>query len=156
MVVARIGGELRDLHHELADGDVVEPVLGAEDDGLAVLRHSCAHVLAQAVQQTWPDARLGIGPPVRDGFYYDFDVAEPFTPDDLKGLERAMQRIINAGQTFGRRDVTDEAAREELAGEPYKLRAHRPQGRRAETPRRARRRGRWRTADDLRQLDRTR
>ncbi|WP_298885905.1 threonine--tRNA ligase [uncultured Serinicoccus sp.] len=121
VVVARIGGELRDLHHELADGDVVEPVLVTEPDGLDVLRHSCAHVLAQAVQQTWPEARLGIGPPVRDGFYYDFDVAEPFTPDDLKRLEKTMQRIINTGQTFARREVDDEAAREELAAEPYKL-----------------------------------
>ncbi|WP_298749134.1 threonine--tRNA ligase [uncultured Serinicoccus sp.] len=121
VVVARIGGELRDLRHELADGDVVEPVLVTEPDGLDVLRHSCAHVLAQAVQQTWPEARLGIGPPVRDGFYYDFDVAEPFTPDDLKRLEKTMQRIINTGQTFARREVDDEAAREELAAEPYKL-----------------------------------
>ncbi|QDO88642.1 threonine--tRNA ligase [Ornithinimicrobium ciconiae] len=121
VVVARIGGELRDLAHELADGDVVEPVLISEPDGLDVLRHSCAHVLAQAVQEVNPEAKLGIGPPIRDGFYYDFDVAEPFTPEDLKKLEKVMQRIINTGQTFHRRDVEDDAAREELAGEPYKL-----------------------------------
>ncbi|WP_151523474.1 threonine--tRNA ligase [Serinicoccus kebangsaanensis] len=121
VVVARVDGELRDLAHVLADGDVVEPVLVSESDGLDVLRHSCAHVLAQAVQQTFPEARLGIGPPVRDGFYYDFDVAEPFTPDDLKRLERAMQKIINTGQTYARREVADDAAREELADEPYKL-----------------------------------
>ncbi|MFK5583306.1 threonine--tRNA ligase [Serinicoccus sp. LYQ131] len=121
VVVARVGGELRDLTHPLADGDVVEPVLVSEPDGLDVLRHSCAHVLAQAVQETFPDARLGIGPPIRDGFYYDFDVAEPFTPDDLKRLEKAMQKIINTGQTFARREVDDDAARAELAGEPYKL-----------------------------------
>ncbi|WP_109473630.1 threonine--tRNA ligase [Ornithinimicrobium cavernae] len=121
VVVARVGGELRDLAHELADGDVVEPVLISEPDGLDVLRHSCAHVLAQAVQEVNPEARLGIGPPIRDGFYYDFDVAEPFHPDDLKKLEKVMQRIINTGQTFHRRDVSDEEAREELAGEPYKL-----------------------------------
>ena len=89
VVVARVGGELRDLAHVLEDGDVVEPVLVTEDEGLAVLRHSCAHVLAQAVQQSFPDARLGIGPPIRDGFYYDFDVAEPFTPEDLQELERS-------------------------------------------------------------------
>ncbi|PZU40275.1 MAG: threonine--tRNA ligase [Arsenicicoccus sp.] len=121
VVVARIGGELRDLHHVLLDGDVIEPVLVGEPDGLDVLRHSCAHVLAQAVQETFPDARLGIGPPVRDGFYYDFDVEEPFTPDDLKRLEKAMQKIINTGQTFARREIDDDAARAELAGEPYKL-----------------------------------
>ncbi|MFK5689341.1 threonine--tRNA ligase [Ornithinimicrobium sp. LYQ92] len=121
VVVGRVGGELRDLTHPLADGDVVEPVLVSEPDGLDVLRHSCAHVLAQAVQETFPDAKLGIGPPIRDGFYYDFDVAEPFTPDDLKRLEKAMQKIINTGQTFARREVDDDAARAELAGEPYKL-----------------------------------
>lgn len=121
VVVARVGGELRDLAHELADGDVVEPVLISEPDGLDVLRHSCAHVLAQAVQEVNPQAKLGIGPPIRDGFYYDFDVAEPFQPEDLKKLEKVMQRIINSGQTFHRRDVEDDAAREELAGEPYKL-----------------------------------
>ncbi|CAN5823173.1 threonine--tRNA ligase [soil metagenome] len=121
VVVARVGGELRDLAHVLVDGDVVEPVAIDSPDGLDVLRHSCAHVLAQAVQQANPGARLGIGPPITDGFYYDFDVQTPFTPEDLKRLEKVMQRIINAGQTFHRRTVTDDAAREELSGEPYKL-----------------------------------
>ena len=120
VLVARVNGELRDLAHEIADGDAVEPVTAAEQDGLDVLRHSCAHVLAQAVQQIHPQARLGIGPPVRDGFYYDFDVEEPFTPEDLKALEKAMQKIINEGQTFHRREISDEAALEELADEPYK------------------------------------
>ncbi|NLJ53825.1 MAG: threonine--tRNA ligase, partial [Intrasporangiaceae bacterium] len=101
-------------------GDVVEPVSVDSEDGLNVLRHSCAHVLAQAVQQVDPDAKLGIGPPIRDGFYYDFDVAEPFTPESLKALEKVMQRIINEGQTFVRREVSDEDALVELAGEPYK------------------------------------
>jgi threonyl-tRNA synthetase len=121
VVVARVGGELRDLAHVLLDGDVVEPVAIDSPDGLDVLRHSCAHVLAQAVQQANPGARLGIGPPITDGFYYDFDVETPFTPEDLKRLEKVMQRIINTGQTFHRRTVTDDAAREELSGEPYKL-----------------------------------
>jgi len=119
-LVARVNGELRDLAHVLATGDAVEPVGLDSEDGLAVLRHSAAHVLAQAVQQINPKARLGIGPPIRDGFYYDFDVEDPFTPEDLKALEKAMQRIINEGQTFVRRVVTDEAARVELADEPYK------------------------------------
>jgi threonyl-tRNA synthetase len=121
VVVARVNDELRDLTHELADGDVVEPVGVDSEDGLNVLRHSAAHVLAQAVQEVNPKARLGIGPPVRDGFYYDFDVAEPFTPEDLKALEKVMQRIVKEGQTFRRRVVTDADAREELAAEPYKL-----------------------------------
>lgn len=121
VVVARVDGELRDLTHVLADGDVVEPVTLGSPDGLAVLRHSTAHVLAQAVQELFPDARLGIGPPVTDGFYYDFDVAEPFTPDDVKRLEKQMQRVVKEGQTFARRVVSDDDARAELASEPYKL-----------------------------------
>jgi threonyl-tRNA synthetase len=120
VVVARVNGELRDLFHVIADGDVVEPVTIDSEDGLAVLRHSTAHVLAQAVQQVNADAKLGIGPPIRDGFYYDFDVDEPFQPEDLKALEKAMQKIINEGQTFARRVVTDEEALRELADEPYK------------------------------------
>ena len=120
VLVARVNGELRDLAHVVADGDVVEPVTAQEQDGLDVLRHSAAHVLAQAVQQAHPGAKLGIGPPIRDGFYYDFDVAEPFTPEDLKALEKAMQRIINEGQTFVRREIDDADALEELADEPYK------------------------------------
>ncbi|MFZ5872680.1 MAG: threonine--tRNA ligase [Actinomycetota bacterium] len=121
VVVARVNGELRDLTHQLGDGDVVEPVTIASEDGLAVLRHSTAHVLAQAVQEVFPEARLGIGPPVRDGFYYDFDVPEPFTPEDTKRLSTVMQRIVKEGQTFRRRVVTEPEARAELADEPYKL-----------------------------------
>jgi threonyl-tRNA synthetase len=121
VVVARLGGRLVDLAHVMQDGDAVEPVTVDSPDGLSVLRHSAAHVLAQAVQQAHPDAKLGIGPPIRDGFYYDFDVETPFTPDDLKLLERAMQKIVNEGQTFSRRVVSDDDARAELADEPYKL-----------------------------------
>ncbi|MEO7060847.1 MAG: threonine--tRNA ligase [Lapillicoccus sp.] len=121
VVVARVGGDLVDLARVLADGDVVEPVTIDSPDGLNVLRHSTAHVLAQAVQQVHPSAKLGIGPPISDGFYYDFDVEVPFTPDDLKVLEKTMQRIINEGQTFSRRVTTDSEARVELRDEPYKL-----------------------------------
>ncbi|MFV0461628.1 MAG: threonine--tRNA ligase, partial [Nostocoides sp.] len=120
IVVARVDGELRDLAYELVDGEALEPVSVSEPDGLAVLRHSTAHVLAQAVQQINPLAKLGIGPPIQDGFYYDFDVQTPFTPEDLKALEKAMQRIINEGQTFQRREIADEDALGELAAEPYK------------------------------------
>ncbi|MEE4542935.1 threonine--tRNA ligase [Streptomyces sp. V4-01] len=121
VVAARVAGELKDLAYALADGDEVEPVDITSPDGLAILRHSTAHVMAQAVQELHPQARLGIGPPIKDGFYYDFDVAEPFTPDDLKAIEKKMQEIQKRGQRFSRRAVTDEAAREELADEPYKL-----------------------------------
>ncbi|PID96179.1 MAG: threonine--tRNA ligase [Actinomycetales bacterium] len=120
IVVARVNGELCDLAQVLTDGDSVVPVRIDEPDGLQVLRHSCAHVLAQAVQQVNPDAKLGIGPPIDDGFYYDFDVADPFTPEDLKALEKVMQRIINEGQTFHRREISDPDALVELANEPYK------------------------------------
>lgn len=120
VLVMRIDGELRDLFREIPAGASVEPVTAQDPEGLAVLRHSAAHVLAQAVQQINPSAKLGIGPPVTDGFYYDFDVAEAFTPDDLKKLEKAMQRIVNEGQTFNRRVITDAEGLEELAHEPYK------------------------------------
>ena len=120
VLVARVNGQLRDLAHVLVDGDNVEPVTAQEPDGLEVLRHSTAHVLAQAVQELDPQAKLGIGPPIRDGFYYDFDVEVPFNPEDLKALDTVMQRIINEGQTFVRREVSDAEALDELAGEPYK------------------------------------
>lgn len=121
VVAMRVGGQLRDLAHRLQPGDVAEPVTIDSPDGLAILRHSAAHVLAQAVQSINPDAKLGIGPPITDGFYYDFDVATPFTTDDLAALSKAMDRIIRQGQRFVRRVVTDDEARAELAAEPYKL-----------------------------------
>jgi threonyl-tRNA synthetase len=121
IVVARLGDDLTDLSRVVADGDVLEPVAVDSEDGRSVLRHSTAHVLAQAVQQLFPEAKLGIGPPIRDGFYYDFDVERPFTPEDLAALEKRMQEIVKSGQRFARRVVTEEAAREELAHEPYKL-----------------------------------
>lgn len=121
IVAIRVNGELRDLAHILQPGDEVEPVYVDSADGLNILRHSAAHVLAQAVQNVNPKAKLGIGPPVTDGFYYDFDVEEAFTPEDMKALEKAMSRIVRAGQRFIRRVVTDDEARAELASEPYKL-----------------------------------
>jgi len=121
VVVARVNGELRDLAHVLDDGDLVDPVTIDSPDGLDVLRHSCAHVLAQAVQDTFEDAKLGIGPPIKDGFYYDFDVETPFTPEDVKRLEKRMQQIVKSGQRFGRRVVSESEARDELSREPYKL-----------------------------------
>jgi len=120
VIAARVNGVLRDLAYVLADGDVVEPVPVASDDGRAILRHSAAHVLAQAVQDLFPHAKLGIGPPVENGFYYDFDVPAPFGPDDLKAIEARMRQIVKQGQLFSRRVVSEQAARAELAGEPYK------------------------------------
>ncbi|GCD39051.1 threonine--tRNA ligase [Streptomyces chrestomyceticus JCM 4735] len=121
VVAARVAGQLRDLAYELAEGDEVEPVDIGSEDGLNILRHSTAHVMAQAVQELFPEAKLGIGPPIKDGFYYDFDVETPFTPDDLKRIEKKMQEIQKRGQKFARRAVSDDDARAELAGEPYKL-----------------------------------
>ena len=121
VVAMRVNGELKDLATTVTTTDAALPVTIDSPDGLNILRHSAAHVLAQAVQTVNPAARLGIGPPVVDGFYYDFDVAEPFTPEDMKALEKAMDRIIRQGQRFVRRVVTDDEARAELAAEPYKL-----------------------------------
>ena len=121
VVAMRVNGELKDLATQVTTADTVEPVTIDSPDGLNILRHSTAHVLAQAVQTINPEAKLGIGPPITDGFYYDFDVAESFTPEDLKALDKEMSRIVRAGQRFVRRVVTDDEARAELANEPYKL-----------------------------------
>ncbi len=121
IVAQRVNGQLRDLAHEVADGDVVEGVSIDSPDGLNILRHSTAHVLAQAVQNINPEAKLGIGPPIKDGFYYDFDVETPFALEDLKALEKEMDRIIRAGQRFVRRVTNDSDACNELSKEPYKL-----------------------------------
>jgi threonyl-tRNA synthetase len=120
-IAARVNGVLRDLAAPLDDGDALEPVAADSPDGLTILRHSAAHVMAQAVQELFPAAKLGIGPPVENGFYYDFDVPEAFGPDDLKAIEQRMRQIVKQGQLFQRRVVSDQEARAELAGEPYKL-----------------------------------
>ena len=120
IVVARINGVLKDLWTELFDGDVVESVLISSEDGLEVLRHSTAHVMAQAVQEVFADTKLGIGPPIKDGFYYDFDLQENFNPDDLVKIETAMRKIIKEGQRFRRRVTNEAEALKELAHEPYK------------------------------------
>src|SRR3954454_1060788 len=121
-VVARANGEsLKDLAWVPDDGDIVESVPIDTDEGRAVLRHSCAHVLAQAVQDLFPEAKLGIGPPITNGFYYDFDVPRPFTPEDLEQIEARMRKIVKEKQRFARRVVSDDDARKELADEPYKL-----------------------------------
>ncbi len=121
VIAARVNGELRDLNREVADGDVIEPVRIDDPDGRAILRHSTTHVMAQAVQDLFPEAKLGIGPPIENGFYYDFDVERAFDPENLKAIEQRMRQIVKQGQRFSRRVVTDDDARAELAGEPYKL-----------------------------------
>jgi threonyl-tRNA synthetase len=120
VVVCRVNGSLKDLWTELSDGDVVESVLISSPDGLAVLRHSTAHVMAQAVQEVYANTRLGIGPPIKDGFYYDFDPENTFNPDDLIKIESAMRKIVKEGQRFRRRVTTEADALVELAHEPYK------------------------------------
>ncbi len=100
VVAARVGGVLRDLAYAVQDGDQVEPVAIDSPDGRAILRHSTAHVMAQAVQELYPGAKLGIGPPIENGFYYDFDVETPFTPDDLSRIDKRMQQIVKEAQTF--------------------------------------------------------
>lgn len=120
IVVCKVNGALKDLWTDLVDGDVVESISISSPEGLAVLRHSTAHVMAQAVQQVFPGTRLGIGPPITDGFYYDFDPANPFNPDDLEKIESAMRKIVKEGQRFKRRLTTKSNALKELAHEPYK------------------------------------
>jgi threonyl-tRNA synthetase len=121
IVAVRVNGQLRDLAATVVAGELVEPVLISSPDGLNILRHSAAHVAAQALQSINPEAKLGIGPPITDGFYYDFDIVDPLTPEDLKAIDKAMERIIKQGQRFVRRVVTEDEARAELANEPYKL-----------------------------------
>ena len=121
VVAMRVNGDLKDLATTVTDADEVEPVTIDSADGLNILRHSAAHVLAQAVQRINPQANLGIGPPITDGFYYDFGVETPFTPEDIKAITKEMQRIVREGQRFVRRVVTDDEARAELANEPFKL-----------------------------------
>ena len=121
VVAARVNGALRDLSHVVEEGDKVEPVTLDSDDGRMIMRHSTAHVLAQAVQDLFPEARLGIGPPIENGFYYDFDVTQPFRPEDLDRIEQRMRQIVKEGQRFARRVVSDDEARAELKDEPYKL-----------------------------------
>jgi threonyl-tRNA synthetase len=121
VIAARVGDELKDLAYVVQAGDEVQPVSIDSEDGRAILRHSTAHVMAQAVQELFPEAKLGIGPPVENGFYYDFDVPTPFHPDDLALIDKRMQQIIKEGQSFSRRVVSDDEARGELADEPYKL-----------------------------------
>ena len=121
VIAARVNGELKDLAYELQDGDEIEGVAIGSPDGHDILRHSTAHVMAQAVQQLWPEAKLGIGPPIRGGFYYDFDVQPPFVPEELAKIETAMRKIIKEGQRFSRRVTTDADALNELKDEPYKV-----------------------------------
>lgn len=121
VIAALVNGEQRDLGHQLGANDAVEPIAIDSEAGRAIVRHSCAHVLAQAVQELFPEAKLGIGPPVDNGFYYDFEVSQPFAAADLNRIEKRMQQIIKQGQLFSRRAVSDQQARAELADEPYKL-----------------------------------
>ena len=122
IVVMRVNGTLVDLVTELHAGDQVEGISIGSDEGLAVLRHSTAHIAAQATQKLIPTAKLGIGPPIKDGFYYEFDVPDAFTPDILNSIEKEMQSIIKSRQTFVRRVVSLSEAETELASEPFKLR----------------------------------
>lgn len=121
IIAVRLNGEPRDLYTPLHDGDDVESIRLESPDGVAIMRHSATHVMAQAVQEIRPDAKLGIGPVIENGFYYDFDVDTPFTPDDLKQIEQHMRRIVKQSQSFRRRVVTEAEAREEERDQPYKL-----------------------------------
>jgi threonyl-tRNA synthetase len=120
IIACKVNGALKDLWTEISEGDCVESVSIASPDGLSILRHSTAHVMAQAVQQVFSQTRLGIGPPITDGFYYDFDPERPFNPEDLEKIESAMRKIVKDGQRFRRRVTTEADALKELSHEPYK------------------------------------
>lgn len=122
-VIAVINGEERDLATPLADGDVVEIVTADSERGLYTIRHSTAHVLAQAVLDLFPGATFAIGPPVEDGFYYDFELpgGAAFVEEDLEKIEARMREIIAEGQPFVRDELPAERAREVFAGHRYKL-----------------------------------
>lgn len=132
VIAIRLNGAPADLDRELQPGDKAEPILISEPDGLDILRHSCAHVVAQAVQELYPGTKLGIGPYITDGFYYDFQVEEPFTPEDLKAIEKKAQRIVKEGQTFHRVVVDEEDAIRREASEPFKLELIQDKGKGAE------------------------
>ncbi|AVM61402.1 threonine--tRNA ligase [Actinomyces sp. oral taxon 897] len=121
VVAVRVDGEPRDLERPLPDGAVVEPITLDSQDGLDILRHSATHVMAQAVQELFPDVNLGIGPFITDGFYYDFGGIDAVTPELLREIERRMKRIVKEGQRFVRREITEDEGRAELADQPYKL-----------------------------------
>ncbi|MBS5826372.1 MAG: threonine--tRNA ligase [Actinomyces sp.] len=121
IIAMRVNGEAKDLYLEIPEGATVEGIDISSDEGLAILRHSCTHVMAQAVQDINPQVNLGIGPPVKDGFYYDFGNVDPFTPEDLKEIEKRMKRIVKEGQVFRRRVVSAKEAEAELTDQPYKL-----------------------------------
>jgi threonyl-tRNA synthetase len=121
IIALRVNGELKDLSYKLSEGDKVEGVDIASDEGLSILRHSTAHVMAQAVQEMFDPSKLGIGPPIKDGFYFDFDVPEAFKPEDLKRIEKRMKELVGKSQRFVRREVSDEEAKELMKNEPYKL-----------------------------------
>jgi threonyl-tRNA synthetase len=121
VVALLVNGEQRDLAYSIAAGDAIEPIHIDSEVGLSILRHSTAHLLAQAVQELFDEAKLGIGPPIQDGFYYDFDVSEPFNPEDLKRLEKRMKELVGKSQKFVRVEVSDSEAKKRLANEPYKL-----------------------------------
>ncbi|MDN5588181.1 MAG: threonine--tRNA ligase, partial [Brevibacterium sp.] len=121
VVAMWLDGQPVDLSRELAAGDQIAPITIDSPAGLDILRHSAAHVTAQAVQDLFPDAKLGIGPYITDGYYFDFDVAEPFTPEDLKAIQKKAAQIVKSGQSFNRVVVTEDEAKARMANEPYKL-----------------------------------
>ncbi len=121
IVAMRVDGEPWDLSRVIPAGASVEPIMIDSEDGLNILRHSATHVMAQAVQEMFPDVNLGIGPFITDGFYYDFGAIDAVTPEMLREIEKRMKRIVKEGQRFVRRDITEDQGREELADQPYKL-----------------------------------
>ena len=120
-LAGKVDGETVDLGQSLEENASIRILTSRDEDALAVLRHSAAHVLATAVRELRPEAAIGFGPAIDDGFYYDFEVDEPFTPDDLETFEAKMAEVVAADHPFERRRVTQEEAREIFSDDPLKL-----------------------------------
>ena len=132
VVAVKVDGQPWDLERELPAGTAVEPIAIDSEDGLNILRHSATHVMAQAVQELFPQVNLGIGPFITDGFYYDFGNIDSVTPELMREIEKRMKRIVKEGQRFVRRDISEADAAKELADQPYKLELIQTKGKGAE------------------------
>ncbi len=132
VVAVKVDGQPWDLERELPAGAAVEPIAIDSEDGLNILRHSATHVMAQAVQELFPQVNLGIGPFITDGFYYDFGNIDSVTPELMREIEKRMKRIVKEGQRFVRRDISEADAAKELADQPYKLELIQTKGKGAE------------------------
>ncbi|HPY78051.1 MAG TPA: TGS domain-containing protein, partial [Anaerohalosphaeraceae bacterium] len=120
-VAAKINGQLMDLSTPISGQTTLQILTAKDPEGLEVIRHSCAHIMAESICQLWPEAKLVYGPAVKDGFYYDIDLDEPIRPEDFERIEKQMEKIIQADQPFERIEMSRDEAMSKKAEDPYKL-----------------------------------